>query len=181
MCTQTRSRTATACPGTSDGHAQFQWIRVDDNDEETPIPDATSVFYVPTGDDIGNRIKVRARFRDFGENQESLDSDLTDTVRTWNREARGYLTISGTGQVGETLHVSTAHVSDPDGLDNATFRYEWIFTFRRGEHPNRSIHTSEASYTSHPRTAVPTSWSMQPSPTTAAILRFKGSAAGTGP
>ena len=131
-------------------HAQFQWIRVDDNDEETPIPDATSVFYVPTGDDIGNRIKVRARFRDFGENQESLDSDLTDTVRTWNREARGYLTISGTGQVGETLHVSTAHVSDPDGLDNATFRYEWIFTFRRGEHPNRSIHTSEASYTLTP-------------------------------
>ena len=122
-------------------HAQFQWIRVDDNDEETPIPDATSVFYVPTGDDIGNRIKVRARFRDFGENQESLDSDLTDTVRTWNREARGYLTISGTGQVGETLHVSTAHVSDPDGLDNATFRYEWDLHVQarrasKSEHPH---------------------------------------------
>ena len=35
-------------------------------------------------------------------------------------------TISGTAQVGETLEVDTSSISDDDGLDNATYAYQWI-------------------------------------------------------
>ncbi len=35
-------------------------------------------------------------------------------------------TITGTAQVGETLTADTSGITDSDGLDNATFNYQWI-------------------------------------------------------
>ena len=43
-----------------------------------------------------------------------------------NSPATGVPTISGTAQVGETLTVDTSGISDPDGLESATFSYQWI-------------------------------------------------------
>ena len=43
-----------------------------------------------------------------------------------NSEATGSPTISGTAQVGQTLTADTTGIADADGLDNATFSYEWI-------------------------------------------------------
>ena len=43
-----------------------------------------------------------------------------------NSPAAGAPTIGGTVQVGETLSASTSGITDPDGLQNATFRYQWI-------------------------------------------------------
>ena len=34
--------------------------------------------------------------------------------------------ITGTAQVGEALTVDTSSITDPDGLDNATFNYQWV-------------------------------------------------------
>ena len=34
--------------------------------------------------------------------------------------------INGTAQVGETLTADTSRISDDDGLDNATFSYQWV-------------------------------------------------------
>ena len=45
-----------------------------------------------------------------------------------NAPAEGAPTIRGTAQVGETLSTSTSGVSDADGLENATFAYQWIRT-----------------------------------------------------
>ena len=45
-----------------------------------------------------------------------------------NAPAAGAPTIRGTAQVGETLTASTSGVSDADGLENATFAYQWIRT-----------------------------------------------------
>ena len=45
-----------------------------------------------------------------------------------NAPAAGAPTIRGTAQVGETLSTSTSGVSDADGLENATFAYQWIRT-----------------------------------------------------
>ena len=45
-----------------------------------------------------------------------------------NAPAEGAPTIRGTAQVGETLTASTSGVSDADGLENATFAYQWIRT-----------------------------------------------------
>ena len=43
-----------------------------------------------------------------------------------NSEATGAPTISGTLRVGETLTASTSGIADADGLDNASFSYQWI-------------------------------------------------------
>ncbi len=45
---------------------------------------------------------------------------------TPNNPATGAPTITGTAQVGETLTTSTSGIADTDGLDTATFSYQWI-------------------------------------------------------
>ena len=42
-----------------------------------------------------------------------------------NSPATGAPTISGTAQVGETLTADTSGIADDDGLDNASFSYQW--------------------------------------------------------
>ncbi len=43
-----------------------------------------------------------------------------------NTAATGAPTISGTPQVDETLTASVSSISDADGLDNASYEYQWI-------------------------------------------------------
>ena len=43
-----------------------------------------------------------------------------------NNPATGMPTIKGTAQVGETLTADTSGISDEDGLDDATFAYQWV-------------------------------------------------------
>ena len=43
-----------------------------------------------------------------------------------NSPATGAPTIGGTAQVGETLTASTSGIADADGLNNATFSYQWL-------------------------------------------------------
>lgn len=50
--------------------------------------------------------------------------DVAVTV-TGNSPAQGAVTITGTPQVGQTLTADTSEISDPDGLDNVTYRYRW--------------------------------------------------------
>ena len=45
-----------------------------------------------------------------------------------NNPATGGPTISGTARVGETLTADTSGIADADGLDNATFGYQWVAT-----------------------------------------------------
>ena len=43
-----------------------------------------------------------------------------------NAEARGAPAITGTVEAGETLTADTSGISDADGMENATFRYQWL-------------------------------------------------------
>ena len=43
-----------------------------------------------------------------------------------NNPATGAPAIAGTPQVGETLTVDTSGIADEDGLENATFSYQWL-------------------------------------------------------
>ena len=43
-----------------------------------------------------------------------------------NNPATGVPTISGTAQVGQTLTADVTGIADEDGLDNATFTYQWL-------------------------------------------------------
>ena len=73
------------------------------------------------------RSRVRVSFTDDAGNAESLTSEATDTVAAApNTPATGAPTISGTAQVDETLTASVSDISDADGLDDASFAYQWI-------------------------------------------------------
>ena len=49
-----------------------------------------------------------------------------DTPAPENAAPAGLPEISGTAQVGETLTASVSVIEDADGLDNATFAYQWL-------------------------------------------------------
>ena len=55
-----------------------------------------------------------------------LSGGLQLAVAGPNTPATGAPTISGTAQVGETLTADTTGIADEDGLDNATFAYQWL-------------------------------------------------------
>ena len=93
----------------------------------TDIQGATGSSYTIVEDDEGLTIKVTVSFTDDAENSETLTSVATAAVQTvTNNPATGQPSITGTAQVGETLTAVTSGISDPDGLQNATFTYQWL-------------------------------------------------------
>ena len=112
--------------GLSNASFSYQWIR-NDGSADTDIQDATGSTYTLTSADEGKAVKVRVSFTDDGGNDETLASDATGAVAAApNRAATGTPSISGTVQVGETLTADTSDIADEDGLDNATFSYQWV-------------------------------------------------------
>ena len=91
------------------------------------IPGATSDTYTLADADEGKTISVRVTFTDDAGNEETLTSAATDAVEARpNRPATGEPTINGTAQIGETLTADTSGIADEDGLDNASFSYQWL-------------------------------------------------------
>ena len=112
--------------GLDDASFAYQWIRAG-----ADIGGATGSTYTPVAADEGDRLKVQVSFTDDAGNAESLTSAATDAVAAappTNTAAAGAPTISGTPQVGEELTASTSGISDADGLDDASFAYQWIRT-----------------------------------------------------
>ena len=104
----------------------YQWIR-NDGSTETDIQDATGSIYTLVDADEGQTIKVKVSFTDDAGNEETLTSTATGSVAARpNTSATGRPTISGPARVGETLTVDTSGIADADGLENATFSYQWV-------------------------------------------------------
>ena len=106
--------------------ATFSYQRLVD---DTDIAGATGSSYILTDSSEGKAIRVRVSFTDDGGSDESLTSVATGVVEaapTKNNPATGEPTITGTAQVGETLTASTSGIEDDDGLDDATFSYQWL-------------------------------------------------------
>ena len=106
----------------------YQWI-ANDGTADTDIQDATASTYTLTDADAGKTIKVRVSFTDDAGNDETLTSTATDAVEAApapNSPATGAPTITGAAQVGETLTASTSGIEDDDGLDSATFSFQWL-------------------------------------------------------
>ena len=100
----------------------YQWLA---NDAD--IQGATNSRYTLSDDDVGKAIKVRVSFTDDANNEETLTSAPTAAVEArLNTPATGLPAINGTVQVGETLTVDTSAIADADGLDDATFTYQWL-------------------------------------------------------
>ena len=110
---------------------RFQWA-TNDGSADTDIAGATNSTYTLAGSDEGKTIKVRVAFTDRGGYAESLTSDATETVsfagqqQIANNPATGAPIIGGTARVGETLATDVLGIADEDGLENATFSYQWI-------------------------------------------------------
>ena len=110
---------------------RFQWA-TNDGSADTDIAGATNSTYTLAGSDEGKTIKVRVAFTDRGGYAESLTSDATETVsfagqqQIANNPATGGPIIGGTARVGETLATDVLGIVDEDGLENATFSYQWI-------------------------------------------------------
>ncbi len=108
----------------------YQWLA-----NNAVVVGATGGVYVLTTSEMGKTIKVRVSFTDDAGNEETLTSTATGTVspavqpQKANNPATGAPTISGTTQVGEILAADTTGIADADGLTNATFTYQWMWSF----------------------------------------------------
>ena len=125
--------------GLSNAVFAYQWVRHDPADQTgADIPGETARTYTVTADDDGNGLRVRVTFTDDAGNRESLTSNAYLTAPpvqdpsgasdapAANSPATGAPTISGTVQVGRTLTAETSDISDPDGMDDAAFAYQWV-------------------------------------------------------
>ena len=101
--------------------------------EMTVEPDADGdvTITLPAGRECG----VSGAICTKGENRRQLTNSLSATVAgplddtpEPNTAAAGAPTIGGTARVAEELTASTSGISDADGLDNASFAYQWIRT-----------------------------------------------------
>ena len=111
--------------GIENASFEYQWVR-NDGTADTNIPGATGSSYELVSADQGKTIKVRVSFTDDDNYAESLTSAATGTIAARpNRPATGAVTITGTLEVGETLTADTSGVSDEDGINTATFTYQW--------------------------------------------------------
>ena len=109
----------------------YQWLV-----DGAEINGATDSTYIVIAADEGKPIEVRVAFTDDAGNPESLTSYpflsappliIRDVpVIASNTPATGAPTITGTVRVGETLTANTTDISDSDGLNKATFTYQWL-------------------------------------------------------
>ena len=103
----------------------YQWLA-----DDVEINGATASTYTLADADEGKAIKVKVTFTDAADNDEELTSAGTGAVAAAppppNTPATGLPSITGTAQVGETLTADATGISDGDGLDNATFTYQWL-------------------------------------------------------
>ena len=108
--------------GLSNAVFSYQW-QADGAD----ISSATSDTYTLADADEGKAISVKVSFTDDAGNAETLTSAATAAAEAKpNTPATGQPTISGTAQVGQTLTAATSGIADEDGLDNASFSYQWL-------------------------------------------------------
>ena len=112
--------------GLSNVSYSYQWIR-NDGSSDSDITSATGSGYTLAADDEGRTIKVKVSFTDDADNEETLTSAATAAVDAApNNRATGAPTITGAAQVGETLTADTSAIADADGLDTASYSYQWI-------------------------------------------------------
>ena len=108
--------------GLADAAFSYQWLA-----DDVDIASATSSSYTLVDAGEGHAVKVRVSFTDDAGHSESLTSAATATVQPKpNRPATGQPTITGNPAIGNTLGVDLSAVSDPNGLTDAAYSYQWL-------------------------------------------------------
>ena len=83
--------------------------------------DSVVVSYTPPSDEASPRVQDAAGNPAAAIRPTQVFNDTEEA----NNPATGAPAISGTAQVDETLTADTSGIADADGLDNATFSYQW--------------------------------------------------------
>ena len=112
--------------GLGDASFDHQWVRSVDG-TDTDITGATGSTFLLTYDELDHTVRVRVSFTDDAGYSETLTSAATGpVVRPPNASPGGQPAITGTVEVGETLTVGTSGISDPNGLSNPQYAYQWV-------------------------------------------------------
>ena len=116
--------------GWDEANFNYQWLA-----DDAEITGVTSSSYTVADAELGKTLRVRVSFTDDRGNEELLTSPATKEVKLRNRDPIGKPIILGTLEVGQTLRADVSGISDPNGMTNATFSYEWNFlgSVRDGE------------------------------------------------
>ena len=109
--------------GLEDASFSYQWLG-----DDADIAGATGSTYTLVDADAGKAIRVRVSFTDDESNHETLTSAATDAVEPepTNTPAAGQPVIEGEARVGRTLTADTSGIQDQDGLEDASFSYQWL-------------------------------------------------------
>ena len=98
----------------------YQWMS-SDGTTESDMTGATGQRYEVTGNEAGDKFKLRVSFIDRHGFRESLTYDPLANV-----PATGEPTISGNLRVRQTLSAATSAIADENGMDDADFSYQWL-------------------------------------------------------
>ena len=91
----------------------------------TAILHATGSTYTPGQAEVGRYVKARVTYTDRFGAAEVVDSAALGPVANVNDAPQGALVVSGAPTQGQRLSMSTAGLTDADGLPSA-FEYHWL-------------------------------------------------------
>uniref|UniRef100_Q3APA7 DUF4347 domain-containing protein n=1 Tax=Chlorobium chlorochromatii (strain CaD3) TaxID=340177 RepID=Q3APA7_CHLCH len=106
--------------GMSNSIITYQWYA-----NGVAISGATDSSYELTQTELGKQLSVTVSYVDDYGGHESVNSLATTAIQNSNDEPEGKPTITGTAAQGKTLTVDVSGITDEDGLENATFSYQW--------------------------------------------------------
>jgi len=98
------------------GPVTYQWLA-----GGAEVSGASGPTYVPTSDDVGLTVSVRAEYTDDDGFDETVEADPTSVIRSMENVA-GTVSIFGVPAVGRSL---TAEVEDENGIGSSTFSFQW--------------------------------------------------------
>ena len=106
---------------------RYQWFATKSSTTREIAGETSSTYKLIPADE-GHTFHVEVSFTDDRGYSETLTSAATEAViaAAPNSEPTGLPSISGTPRVGETLTADTSAIDDADGLENVSYRYQWI-------------------------------------------------------
>ena len=98
----------------------YQWFR-----DGTVISAANGSSYTLGASDVNSHLTVMVTFTDDQLTSHSIESDPVGPITMVNHDASGTPTIIGVPTEDQLLSVSTTGISDPDGMTNPNFTFQW--------------------------------------------------------
>ena len=111
---------------------RYRWFATKSSTTREIAGETDSTYKLVPADE-GHTFHVEVSFTDDRGYSETLTSAATEAVAAAapNSEPTGLPAVNGTPRVGETLTADTSAIDDPDGLENVSYRYQWISSSRR--------------------------------------------------